>query len=106
MTEQKRIIVGVAGNRMTSPSAVRADLLAAGATAAEVDNALAQAQAHPADFEPVFTVSSARFAQLKAAPGPTNVYAVRGTEFQQSSGQAAITACTSVVLSAVAAGTA
>ena len=87
-----RVIVGVAGNRITSPSAVRADLLAAGATAAEVDNALAQAQAHPDDFEPVFTVSSARFAQLKAAPGPTNVYAVRGTEFQQSTGQAAITA--------------
>lgn len=87
-----RIVVGVAGNRIASTSAVRTDLLAAGATAAEADHALAQAEAHPDDFEPVLTVSSARFAQLKAAPGPANVYAVRGTEFEQSAGQAAITA--------------
>ncbi|MDQ2876288.1 MAG: penicillin-binding transpeptidase domain-containing protein [Actinomycetota bacterium] len=87
-----RIVVGVAKNRIASTSAVRTDLLAAGATAAEADHALAQAEAHPDDFEPVLTVSSARFAQLKAAPGPANVYAVRGTEFEQSAGQAAITA--------------
>ena len=86
------VVVGVAGSRMTSASAVRADLLAAGATAAEVSPALARAQAHPDDFEPVFTISAARFAQLKAAPGPGNVYAVHGTEFQQSTVQTAITA--------------
>jgi cell division protein FtsI/penicillin-binding protein 2 len=86
------VVVGVVGSRITSTTAVRADLLAAGATSAEASQALAQAAAHPDDFEPVFTVSAARFTQLKAAPGPGNVYAVRGTEFQQSAVQGAITA--------------
>jgi hypothetical protein len=86
------IVVGVVGSRMTSASAVRTDLLAGGATAAEVTQALARAQTSPDDFEPVFTVSAARFGQLKAAPGPDNVYAVKGTEFQASTVQAAITA--------------
>ena len=86
-----QVVVGVAGSRIASTSAVRTDLLAAGATGAEVSQALAQAKAHPDYFEPVFTVSAARFAQLKAAPGPTNVYAVRGTEFRSSTAQAAIT---------------
>jgi len=80
------------GSRITSTSAVRAALLAAGATGAQADHALAQAKLHPDFFEPVFTVSAARFAQLKAAPGPDNVYAVRGTEFQNSTSEAAITA--------------
>jgi hypothetical protein len=87
-----RVIAGVVGSRITSASAVRTALLAAGATGAQADHALAQAKLHPDFFEPVFTVSAARFAQLKAAPGPDNVYAVRGTEFQNSVGQAAITA--------------
>jgi hypothetical protein len=87
-----RVVVGVVGSRITSAGAVRTDLLAAGATGAEADHALAQATIHPDYFEPVFTVSAARFAQLKAAPGPANVYAVRGTEFENSAGQAAITA--------------
>jgi cell division protein FtsI/penicillin-binding protein 2 len=86
------VVVGVVGSRMTSASTVRADLLSAGATPAEVSQALAQAAAHPADFEPVFTISTARFAQLKAAPGAGNVYAVRGTEFQNSTAESAITA--------------
>jgi cell division protein FtsI/penicillin-binding protein 2 len=86
------VIVGVVGSRITSASAVRADLVAAGATGAQASQALAQATAHPSFFEPVFTVSAARFAQLKAAPGPGNVYAVHGTEFENSTSQAAITA--------------
>jgi cell division protein FtsI/penicillin-binding protein 2 len=86
------VVVGVVGSRITHPRAVRADLRGAGATGAEVSHALAQARAHPDYFEPVFTVSSARFAQLKAAPGPGNVYRVRGTEFQRSAGEEAVTA--------------
>ena len=77
-----RVTVGVVGSRVTSTAAVRTDLLAAGAPAAAASQALAQASARPDYFEPVFTVSAARFAQLRAAPGPDNVYAVRGTEFQ------------------------
>jgi hypothetical protein len=87
-----RIVVGVVGSRITHASPVRTALRAAGATGAEVRHALAQATAHPDYFEPVFTVSGARFAHLKAAPGPANVYKVRGTEFEHSAGQAAITA--------------
>ncbi|HMG63693.1 MAG TPA: penicillin-binding transpeptidase domain-containing protein, partial [Streptosporangiaceae bacterium] len=85
------VIAGVVGSRIASPSAVREDLLAAGATGAQADHALAQAKLHPDFFEPVFTVSAARFAQLKAAPGPDNVYAVRGTEFENSTAETAIT---------------
>jgi hypothetical protein len=87
-----RVVVGIVGSRIKSTSAVRADLRRAGATGAEVSQALAQAKAHPDFFEPVFTVSRARFIQLKAAPGPTNVYTVTGTEFQDSTSEAAITA--------------
>ena len=86
-----RVVVGIVGSRITHRGAVRADLLAAGATRAEVSRALAQARTHPDYFEPVFTVSSARFAQLKAAPGPGNVYKVRGTQFQREAAEEAIT---------------
>jgi len=86
-----RVVVGVAGSRITSRAAVRAALLGAGAPRAAVRRALAQARAHPDYFEPVFSVSRARFARLKAAPGPGNVYQVRGTEFQDSAAESAIT---------------
>ena len=86
------VVVGVVGSRIAHTRAVRAALRGAGATRAEVSHALAQARAHPDYFEPVFSVSPTRFAQLKAAPGPGNVYRVRGTEFQRSAGQAAVTA--------------
>jgi hypothetical protein len=85
-------VVGVVGSRIAHTRAVRAALRGAGATRAEVSHALAQARAHPDYFEPVFSVSPSRFAQLRAAPGPGNVYRVRGTEFQRTAGQAAITA--------------
>jgi Penicillin binding protein transpeptidase domain/Penicillin-binding Protein dimerisation domain len=85
------VIVGVVGSRIASATAVRTDLLAAGATGAQVTAALAQAKAHPAFFEPVFTISAGRFEQLKATPGPDNVYTVRGTEFQDSASVSAIT---------------
>jgi hypothetical protein len=86
------VTAGVVGSRIKNAGAVRTDLLGAGATAAQADQALAAAKLHPDFFEPVFTVSAARFAQLKAAPGAGNVYAVPGTEFQNSTTQAAITA--------------
>jgi hypothetical protein len=85
------VVVGVVGKRMRQVGAVRADLLKAGATRAQVSQALALAAAHPGDFEGVFTVSVGRFDQLKSQPGPDNVYAVRGTEFVRSSAPGAIT---------------
>jgi cell division protein FtsI/penicillin-binding protein 2 len=85
------VIAGIVGSRIKNAAAVATDLVDAGATRAAVTQALAQAKAHPTFFEPVFTVTQARFAQLKAKPGPTNVYAVPGTEFQLSAGRTAIT---------------
>jgi cell division protein FtsI/penicillin-binding protein 2 len=88
---QHLVNVGVVGSRIKNATQVGADLVAAGATAAEVKAALAQAKAHPTFFEPVFQVSQIRFEQLKAQPGPHNVYAVAGTQFEQASARAAIT---------------
>jgi len=85
------VVVGVVGSRIKQSRAVRADLLRAGATSTQVSQALAQAAAHPHEFEPVFTVSLARFGQLKSQPGSQNVYSVRGTEFERSSTPGAIT---------------
>jgi cell division protein FtsI/penicillin-binding protein 2 len=88
---QRRVNVGVVGSRIKDAKQVGADLVAAGASAAEVKSALAQAKAHPTFFEPVFQVSQTRFEQLKAQPGPHNVYAVPGTQFEQTTARAAIT---------------
>jgi cell division protein FtsI/penicillin-binding protein 2 len=88
---QHLVDIGVVGSRIKNAKAVGADLIAAGATPAQVQSALAQAKAHPTFFEPVFQVSQRRFEQLKAQPGPHNVYAVPGTQFQQATGRSAIT---------------
>ncbi len=89
---QHLVDVGLVGSRIKSAKEVGADLIAAGATAAEVKAALAQAKAHPTFFEPVFQISQTRFIELKAQPGPRNVYAVPGTQFQQATARSAITA--------------
>ena len=85
------VAVGLVGERIKDPAAVKTDLIMASATATEVDPALVLAKAHPTQFEPVFTVSRARFAQLKAAGGPHNVYAVPGTQFDLQTARQAIT---------------
>jgi len=87
----QQVTAGIVGSRIKNPAAVRTDLLLAGATKAQVTSAVAQARAHPTYFEPVFTVSEARFHQLEAQPGPHNVYAVKGTEFELSHSRSAIT---------------
>ena len=87
----KHVVVGLVGSRIKDPSAVGSDLQAAGATHSEVTRALAAAKAHPTFFEPVFTVSLARFAKLKTQPGHNNVYEVPGTQFQESTSRQAIT---------------
>jgi cell division protein FtsI/penicillin-binding protein 2 len=89
--ERPLVTVGVVGSRIKNAHAVTGDLIAAGATRAEVRQALAQAKTHPSYFDPVFQISQARFAQLKAQPGPGNVYAVPGTQFELSRSRSAIT---------------
>ncbi len=88
---QTEVTVGLVGSRVKDYGAVRTDLLAAGATAAEVSAAIAQARAHPQDFEPVFTVSLARYEALKARSSPNNVYQVAGTQFETIKQSGAIT---------------
>ena len=91
-TERQLVTVGVVGSRIKNEHVVAADLLAAGATKSEIDQALAQAKAHPTYFDPVFQVTKARFEQLKDQPGPGNVYAVPGTQFELAGDRSALTA--------------
>jgi cell division protein FtsI/penicillin-binding protein 2 len=90
-TQRPLVMVGVVGGRIKNAHAVSADLLAAGASQTQVSQALAQAKAHPSYFEPVFEVSKAHFEQLKSQPGPGNVYAVPGTQFELTSNRRALT---------------
>jgi cell division protein FtsI/penicillin-binding protein 2 len=90
-SNRDEVVVGVVGERVKHAGQVRTDLVLAGATGAEASQALAEAKAHPTYFEPVFTVSQDRFAQLKAAGGPHNVYAVPGTQFELQASRHAIT---------------
>lgn len=90
-TVARQVVVGVVGERIKQRQAVRGDLIAAGAPHAQVREALAAAEQHPSYFEPIFTISQARFAQLKSQPGPANVYNVGGTQFEASDRTVAIT---------------
>lgn len=89
--QAQQVVVGVVGERIKKRGAVRADLIAAGAPPAKVRQALVAANQHPTYFEPIFTISRARFDQLKAQPGRANVYNVPGTQFEASSRTVAIT---------------
>ena len=85
-THGQSVIVGVEGQRIKNAQTVASALEGAGATAAQVQTALASAKAHPAYFEPVFTVSQARYQQLE----PT-IYPIPGTVFQETGSWQAIT---------------
>jgi cell division protein FtsI/penicillin-binding protein 2 len=80
------VTIGVEGSRIKNAKAVQAALVAAGATAAQATGAIAAAKAHPTYFEPVFTVSQARYSQLEPA-----IYPVPGTVFESGSARNAIT---------------
>ena len=80
------VTVGIVGQRMKKAAAVRAALLAAGATKQAVGSALAGAKSEPTWFEPVFTISWKRYQQLK----PT-IYPIPGTVFQTIHERAPIT---------------
>jgi cell division protein FtsI/penicillin-binding protein 2 len=90
-TDDPRVTVGVVGERIHDPATVLTDLVEAGAPRSRARAALAAARAQPDQFEPVFEISRARFEQLRAAPGPDNVYAVPGTSFQATGVRRAIT---------------
>ena len=86
VTSGQVVTIGVEGARIKDARAVQSALVNAGATAAEASSAIAAAKVHPTYFEPVFTVSQARYNQLQ----PT-IYPIPGTVFQSGSARSAIT---------------
>ncbi len=85
-TQGQVVTIGVEGLRIKNALAVRAALVSVGATTSQADSAIAAARAHPTYFEPVFTVSRARYDQIQ----PT-IYPIPGTVFQASTARSAIT---------------
>jgi cell division protein FtsI/penicillin-binding protein 2 len=86
VTTGQAVTIGVEGARIKDAKTVQAALVTAGATATEASQAIAAAKLHPTYFEPVFTVSQARYNQL----APT-IYPIPGTVFQSSNARSAIT---------------
>jgi cell division protein FtsI/penicillin-binding protein 2 len=95
-TQSAMVVVGVEGQRIKSDSVVRAALLAAGATKQAIDTALTGAKKEPTWFEPVVTISLARYEQL----APT-IYPVPGTVFQTIHQRAPLTPDLSYVVGSV-----
>jgi cell division protein FtsI/penicillin-binding protein 2 len=85
-TQASNVTIGVEGSRIKDAASLTKALVAAGATQQQASSAISAAQAHPSFFEPVFTVSQARYQQLK----PT-VYPLPGTVFESSAAQQATT---------------
>jgi hypothetical protein len=87
LTSQGQVVtIGVEGALVKNAASLRAGLLAAGAPADAVGTAITAAKAHPTFFEPVFTVTRARYDQVK----PT-IYPIPGTVFQSGTALSAIT---------------
>jgi cell division protein FtsI/penicillin-binding protein 2 len=80
------VTIGVEGARIKDAKAVQKALVAAGATATQASEAIAAAKLHPTYFEPVFTVSQARYNELE----PT-IYPIPGTVFQHGNARSALT---------------
>jgi cell division protein FtsI/penicillin-binding protein 2 len=80
------VTIGVEGARIKDAKAVQSALVAAGAPVSAASGAIAAAKLHPTYFEPVFTVSRARYDQLE----PT-IYPIPGTVFQSGNARSAIT---------------
>jgi cell division protein FtsI/penicillin-binding protein 2 len=85
-TQAQMVVVGLEGSRVKNPKSLTTALVAAGATRQEVSTALAGAKANPTYFEPVFTVTWARYQQLKPS-----IYPLPGTVFQTQEQRTAIT---------------
>ena len=87
LTSQGQVVtIGVEGARVKDAASLRSALVTAGAPADAASAAITAAKAHPTYFEPVFTVTRARYEQLK----PT-IYPIPGTVFQSSTALSAVT---------------
>jgi len=85
-TQAQLVTIGVEGQRVKNAVSLTAALVKAGATTQQAHSAITAAKAHPAYFEPVFTVTRARYEQLKPA-----IYPLPGTVFQATTAQQAVT---------------
>jgi cell division protein FtsI/penicillin-binding protein 2 len=85
-THGEVVTIGVEGQRIKNATQVAAALEQVGATTSEVQQALADAKVDPTFFEPVFTVTQARYQQIQST-----IYPIPGTVFQASSQWQAIT---------------
>jgi len=85
-TQGQVVTIGVEGQRIKNAAAVQAALVSVGATASEASQAIAAAKIHPTFFEPVFTVTQARYDQIQAT-----IYPIPGTVFQTSDARNAVT---------------
>jgi hypothetical protein len=90
------VVIGVEGRLIKSEPVVRAALLSAGASGQAVSSALSGAKSEPTWFEPVLTVSWARYQQLRPA-----IYPVPGTVFQTVRQRTPITAGLGYVVGSV-----
>jgi hypothetical protein len=87
LTSQGQVVtIGIEGALVKNAVSLGSALVAAGAPAAAVSTAITAARTHPTYFEPVFTVTRARYDQLK----PT-IYPIPGTVFQSSTALLAVT---------------
>ena len=87
LTSQGQVVtIGLEGALVKNAASLRSALVGAGAPAAAVSTAHYRAKAHPTFFEPVFTVTQARYDQLK----PT-IYPIPGTVFQSGTALSALT---------------
>ena len=87
LTSQGQVVtIGIEGALVKNSASLRTALLTAGAPADAVSTAITDARTHPTYFEPVFTVTRARYDRLQ----PT-IYPIPGTVFQSSN---ALTAAT------------
>ncbi len=85
-TRGQVVTVGVEGQLIKNPASLTSALVAAGATQGEVAQAIAAAKQHPTYFQPVFTVTRARYEQLAPV-----IYPLPGTVFQSGDQWRAIT---------------
>ncbi len=85
-SQGQAVTIGLEGARIKNAAALKSSLVAAGAPAAAASSAITAAKAHPTLFEPVFTVTRARYNQLE----PT-IYPIPGTVFQSSTALTALT---------------
>jgi cell division protein FtsI/penicillin-binding protein 2 len=79
------VVVGLEGQYFKGTASLSRQLVAAGAPAAAVTSAIAAAAAAPTAFEPVFTVSWARYEQLR----PT-LYPIPGVFFRAEGGSGSL----------------